>query len=90
MNQNIAIFGRKRYGLGVCPSCSKGLTATEIAGRFAAAEAAGVIEVDFWSDINPHDAIWWSAIRKWKHGSAGSWARWAAEAEAAGAARAEQ
>ena len=40
-----------RYGMGVCPSCSKGLTAGEISARFAAAEAAGVLEVDFWSAI---------------------------------------
>jgi hypothetical protein len=88
MKQNIALFGLERYGLGVCPSCSKGLTATAIAGRFAAAEAAGVLEVDFWSDVTTHDQIWWSAIRKWKTGpggggSGGSWASWAAEWEAA-------
>ena len=90
MNRNIAIFGLGRYGLGVCPSCSKNLTAAEIAGRFAAAEAAGVTEVDFWSDIHPEDdAIWWSAIRKWKQGGSGggsggrsSWASWAAAAAA--------
>ena len=82
MKQNIAIFGLERYGLGVCPSCSKGLTATDIAGRFAAAEAAGVLEVDFWSGVNDQDAVWWSAIRKWKLGGGGSWASWAANVEA--------
>jgi hypothetical protein len=60
-------------------------------GRFAAAEAAGVIEVDFWSDIHPQDAIWWSAIRRWKRGggSSSSWACWAAAVEKAGVAAAE-
>ena len=83
MKQNIALFGLERYGLGVCPSCSKALTAADIAARFAAAEAAGVLEVDFWSGINTQqDAIWWSAIRKWKLGGGGSWASWAANAEA--------
>ena len=97
MNRNIATFGLGRYGLGVCPSCSKNLTAAEIAGRFAAAEAAGVTEVDFWSDVHPQDdAVWWSAIRKWKRGGGGggggggsSWARWATAAGAAAAAEAD-
>ena len=86
MKQNLALFGPDRYGLGVCPSCSKGLTAADIGGRFAAAEAAGVLEVDFWSGISTQDAIWWSAIRKWKLGGGGSWANWVANAEAEAAA----
>jgi|EP01047_Picozoa_sp_COSAG01_P013982 hypothetical protein len=82
MKQNIALFGLERYGLGVCPSCSQDLTATEIAGRFAAAEAAGVREVDFWCGISTHDEIWWSAIRKWKTGSNETWASWVASVSA--------
>ena len=38
MKHNIALFGPERYGLGVCPSCAKGLTPKDIAARFAAAE----------------------------------------------------
>ena len=44
-----------------------------------------MLEVDFWSDVNAQDAVWWSAIRKWKLGAGvswASWASWAANAEA--------
>ena len=58
-------------------------------------------QVDFWSGVNlPADQVWWSAIRKWKHGGSDgsgggggravqqqSWAEWAAEEEEAAASK---
>ena len=42
-----------RYGLGVCPSCSKGLTADQISGRLQVAADAKIEEIDIWADVNP-------------------------------------
>ena len=70
MHRNIATAGGPlRYGLGVCPSCSRGLSASKISARLTAAEAAGVQEVDVWANVSPDDPdsiLWWAALRKWK------------------------
>ena len=60
---------RSRYGLGVCPSCSKGLTADEIAARLAIATAEKIEEIDVWAGVGVGDSdaqMWWDALRKWK------------------------
>jgi hypothetical protein len=64
------VGGSSRYGMGVCPSCSRGLTAAQISARLAAAEAAGVEEIDVWANVDstdPDATLWWAALRKWKH-----------------------
>jgi hypothetical protein len=44
-----------RYGLGVCPGCSKGITADQIAGRLQLAHDANIQEIDIWADVAPDD-----------------------------------
>lgn len=68
-----AAGGSSRYGMGVCPSCSRGLTAAQISARLAAAEAAGVQEIDVWANVDPDDPdskLWWAALRQWKASNA--------------------
>ena len=65
----VSVGGSSRYGMGVCPSCSRGLTAAKISARLAAAESAGVEEIDVWCNVDPSDPdamLWWAALRKWK------------------------
>lgn len=44
-----------RYGLGVCPGCSKGISADQIAGRLQLAHDAKIQEIDIWADVAPDD-----------------------------------
>jgi len=72
LHQSIAAVGDvKRYGMGVCPSCSKGLTEAQVYERLRLAEAAGVQEIDVWCNVDsgdPDAAMWWKALRLWKAG----------------------
>ena len=55
----------------LCPSCSKGLTADEIAARLAIATAEKIEEIDVWAGVGVGDSdaqMWWDALRKWKAG----------------------
>jgi hypothetical protein len=83
---HVAAVGAARYGMGVCPqccqnppACDRPLSAADIASRLRMAEAAGVVEIDVFSDVEPpHDPYnasrypvrssmpWWDALRRWK------------------------
>ena len=61
-----------RYGLGVCPGCSKGITSEEVTARLKLAEAANIEEIDVWANVgvgDPDATMWWAALRKWKAGT---------------------
>ena len=72
LHSHIAAVGSlSRYGMGVCPSCSKGISEEQVYDRLRLAEAAGVQEIDVWCNVNaddPDSAMWWAALRKWKAG----------------------
>jgi hypothetical protein len=80
--RDVAAVGVRRYGLGVCPTCSTPVckapacasNAADIAERMALAEKAGVVHIDFWASAQQpswaYGQQWWAAIRKWKAAAA--------------------